>query len=522
MTWVNRLLPGFAMTLVALTSSIAYGQDIETLVMPGQVIAGHADIEEECSSCHKMFDKGAQRQLCLDCHEDVALDVNNGTGYHGRHPDAQDVKCASCHTDHLGRDADIVDLDEDTFDHSFTDFELDGAHVDTDCGDCHAENEKHSAAGSECVDCHSEEAPHGDTMGSDCGTCHQTTAWPDASFDHDTTEYPLLGKHQEATCLDCHEDRTFPEPPTDCYSCHADDDAHNGLSGQQCGSCHNPTDWHDSSFDHFRDTDFPLEGKHAEAACGDCHSERPFEDNLTGECASCHLEDDSHDGHNGEQCDSCHISTAWTDSTFDHDRDTDYRITGAHVEIACNACHVEPIFEVALQTSCNACHAKDDPHEGTLGTACESCHTDVNWQDPVFFDHDLTNFPLLGSHAETECEDCHATQAFTHAQTDCVACHREADPHRGNFTERCEDCHNPVAWDIWLFDHDTQTAFPLEGAHRDVSCDNCHRNTLSKMRVMDRNCRSCHRTDDIHDGEFGTDCGRCHTADSFTEVRSLQ
>ena len=140
----------------------------------------------------------------------------------------------------------------------------------------------------------------------------------------------------------------------------------------------------------------------------------------------------------------------------------------------------------------------------------------------MFFDHDLTNFPLLGKHREKECEDCHATQVYTDVETACVSCHLEDDTHKGNFADRCDACHNPVAWDIWTFDHNVQTDFALEGAHVNVACDDCHRTTLDKIKEIDGSCRSCHRADDIHDGEFGSDCGRCHTAYSFAEVRSLQ
>lgn len=510
------------MVAVFITSQESSAQDIETLVMPGEVIADHADIESECSSCHKMFDKEGQRPLCMDCHEDVAADVSQKTGFHGRHADASVAQCYSCHTEHEGRDANVVLLDEDTFDHAFTDFELLGAHDEAECGDCHDGDKKHRETESECVNCHAEDEPHQDKMGTDCASCHQPIEWLDAKFDHDTTEYALLGKHKEAACMDCHEDRTFPAPPNECFDCHAEDDAHNGRSGNQCASCHNPSDWHDSSFDHVRDTDFDLLGKHAEISCGDCHTENPFEDVMDMACVSCHLEDDEHDAHNGEQCDTCHSNNSWPETKFDHDTDTDYKLLGAHGEIACADCHVEPIFEVALSTTCDSCHAKDDAHEGSLGTVCESCHTEVNWQDPVFFDHDLTSFPLLGVHGENECEDCHTTKVFTDIDSDCAACHKDDDPHRGSFTGRCDACHNPVAWDLWIFDHNVQTDFELDGAHVDVACNDCHRSALNKMKTIEGSCGSCHRADDVHDNEFGADCGRCHSADSFKEVRTLQ
>jgi hypothetical protein len=243
---------------------------------------------------------------------------------------------------------------------------------------------------------------------------------------------------------------------------------------------------------------------------------------MSMDCVSCHLEDDEHDAHRGDQCDTCHNNSAWSEPTFDHDRDTTYALIGGHLEPACNDCHVDPIFEVALNTSCESCHIEDDVHEQSLGTQCEACHTEVNWQDPVFFDHDLSPFPLLGHHGEAECEDCHQSQTFSDTDSGCVSCHQDEDPHRGNFDDQCAACHNPVGWDKWTFDHNLQTTFTLEGAHVDVACDDCHRSPLQKMKSTGTSCGSCHRASDLHDGEFGPNCGRCHSADSFSDVRSVQ
>ena len=123
--------------LACCISHTAAAQTIESLVMPGDVVQGHADVESECSSCHKLFSRSEQRALCLDCHEDVESDVSNGTGFHGSFDAAGTDECATCHKDHEGRNADIIGLDEDTFDHVLTDFELLGKHLETACVDCH-------------------------------------------------------------------------------------------------------------------------------------------------------------------------------------------------------------------------------------------------------------------------------------------------------------------------------------------------------------------------------------------------
>lgn len=513
---------GITVTLALISLQTAVATELEKLIMPGEVVTSHADVEAECESCHKRFSKSEQRDLCLDCHEDVADDLEARSGFHGLSPEVSNERCATCHTDHIGRDADIVNLDEAEFDHDVTDFALVGKHDDAACEDCHSPDLKFREAPGACIECHQEDDVHKESLGTDCAECHTAIAWEDAEFDHDATGYALIGHHLETACLDCHEDPTYLGAPTDCYACHEEDDAHEGRSGNKCESCHSPIDWDDTSFDHGRDTEFALEGSHGELTCDDCHSEDPFGDEMDRACVACHLEDDNHDGHRGRECDYCHAAVKWEEPAFDHDRDTDYVLHGAHETTACNDCHVEPIFDKELQSACTSCHLDDDVHEGEQGENCQDCHDEGSWEEAKYFAHDLTRFPLLGSHSEVECDSCHLSQIFNAADVDCVACHGDDDPHHGNFADNCGACHNPVSWDLWLFDHETQTDFLLDGAHVGVGCDDCHRSSLVAMRNTRGSCGGCHRADDVHDGEFGPDCGRCHGDGSFEDVRSLQ
>jgi hypothetical protein len=519
---LRSYLTGIAMIFAFVSTEQGNAAGIETLVMPGKVIAGHAELESECSSCHVAFDRDQQRALCLDCHEDVAKDIKSASGFHGLFDDATDNECANCHTDHKGRGADIVALDEGTFEHDFTDFELLGGHDDAACDDCHVTNTKFRDAPRDCLSCHEEDNVHADFLGVTCSDCHTPLAWPDVEFDHDGTGYPLLGKHEDAACLDCHEDQTFQSAPATCYGCHAEDDSHNGRSGQECENCHKPSDWADTSFDHDRDTRFPLDGQHSEQTCDGCHSDDPFADELEPDCVSCHLEDDVHEGNFGQVCETCHGSSDWPNISFDHNIDTNHALVGAHESIECASCHIEPIYEVSLQPDCNSCHLEDDAHEGEQGITCNDCHNETSWQDDVFFDHDLTLFPLLGTHASTECASCHESHVFRDAPEACVDCHLSEDPHKGRYSSNCATCHNPVSWVEWQFDHNTQSDFLLDGAHLAVDCVDCHRQPLSSMAKAGSRCIDCHRSDDIHDGDFGGDCGRCHSADSFNDVRSLK
>ena len=81
-----------------LMAAPALADNVETALMPGQVIEGHAKWEEDCTKCHKRFDKAAQNTLCQDCHKDVRKDVEQKLGSHGRFKEQRE--CKECHTDH--------------------------------------------------------------------------------------------------------------------------------------------------------------------------------------------------------------------------------------------------------------------------------------------------------------------------------------------------------------------------------------------------------------------------------------
>ena len=512
---------GLLMFVTLVTPESALAQ-IETLVMPGKLVEAHAEYEAECNSCHIKFERSRQRELCLDCHEEIAADIDKKMGFHGKDRRANRSTCATCHTDHEGRDADIVGLKAQGFDHEVTDFPLLGKHAENACGDCHEPSTKHRDTPSDCYSCHRDDNPHGETMGTVCGDCHAPTGWQDVEFDHEATGFSLIGKHQEAACLDCHADDTFTDTPTTCFGCHAEDDAHDGRSGNKCGNCHKPTGWQDTSFDHARDTNFVLDGRHAEQHCDACHSEDPFSDALSTTCFACHEENDNHEGHFGGECNTCHVTAGWTEVRFDHAVDTGHELLGKHADAECRACHIEPVFDIALETNCLACHEEDEPHEQSLGLVCEDCHNELTWQDDVFFDHGLTRFPLLGKHADTECSECHSSHVFREAPEACADCHLENDAHKGYFGDKCGLCHNPVDWHQVLFNHNTQTDFPLSGAHADADCESCHRRPLEDQDSLGRYCADCHMSDDVHDGEFGRDCARCHSPESFRDVRNIR
>ena len=149
--------------------SAAHGQTLERVLMPGPVIADHAEYEDECTSCHQPFSKDSQRDLCLDCHEEITEDLIGQMGFHGKSASIAELECAACHTEHEGRDADVVGLDPDTFDHDRTDFPLYDSHLTVPCERCHSTDALYRETEGTCFACHETEDPHKGNLGKACG-----------------------------------------------------------------------------------------------------------------------------------------------------------------------------------------------------------------------------------------------------------------------------------------------------------------------------------------------------------------
>jgi len=497
----------------------------ERLVMPGPLISDHAGYEAECSTCHVRFSRNSQRTLCLDCHQEIAADLAAGSGFHAQSPDVGERECATCHTDHEGRDADVLGLVEASFDHDLTRFALRDSHLEAACDGCHEDDQSFHAAATECVACHLEDDRHLGNLGEDCAGCHRETTWADASYDHELSSgYALTGAHDSLTCVSCHVGEQYEETPTTCVGCHLEDDSHMGDNGTACADCHTTQSWAATTFDHFARTQFALVDSHAGLVCEDCHAGNKLEVETPDQCVGCHLEDDAHDGVNGTECDTCHRETEWLDVRFDHAVDTGFALNGAHATLDCAACHLEPVAEALPGTTCIGCHEDDDPHALQLGDDCAACHAELTWVDDVRFDHDLTPFPLLGTHGEVSCDDCHETHAFLDAPDQCVDCHLDDDIHERRFADECARCHTPVDWLAWRFDHSTETDFPLDGAHAGLDCHGCHRDAVDDIAAVELStrCVDCHRSEDVHRGEFGNDCAGCHRTTSFAELRETR
>ena len=464
------------------------------------LLGAHARVD--CAGCHgKTHNYRGTAHDCAACH--AAKDPHRGQL--GR-------ACQTCHTPAAWKPV------TGGFNHAATGFALTGAHRATTCMGCHA-GQRWKGLPTSCVSCHAKDDAHKGSRGTQCAQCHTTTGWKEATFDHATTGFPLIGGHAEASCASCHGvGNTIRKPSQTCFTCHARDDTHKGQNGTNCASCHTARGWKQIAFDHDRLTSFALKGPHKTATCAACHVKPPKVEKPPVTCFGCHAKDDSHKGANGMDCGRCHTVSAWKTVNFDHNAMTSFPLRGKHATATCEACHGPKSAPVKVAVACGSCHAREDVHAGRLGPDCGRCHDSVAWKDKIRFDHDLTRFALLGKHAAVQCAACHADKSFAAKGTACQDCH--ADKHHGGTLgtpAQCRDCHNVTDWKTWHFDHDTATRFALTGQHRGLICSACHVRAGDPAKLP-TTCVSCHRRNDIHRGGFGEDCERCHTTGSFKEI----
>jgi hypothetical protein len=225
--------------------------------------------------------------------------------------------------------------------------------------------------------------------GDACESCHDSRAWRPAPFDHaKKAKYPLRGAHEKVACDLCHLGKMHGDKtPVACGDCHASVDVHEGSLGSKCESCHGEQSWRGRvRFDHDL-TSFPLLTLHKLASCEDCHVSKRFREAETG-CVACHKPVDVHEGRLGPRCSVCHNPNGWNRWVFDHDRQTEFPLKGAHTDLQCVACHRTEARTASskaagyldVSTRCRSCHLGDSPHNDAYGRDCERCHVDTSWK----------------------------------------------------------------------------------------------------------------------------------------------
>lgn len=435
-----------------------------------------------CASCHPGGKYIGVPTNCYGCH--AKDDQHNGQF---------GTDCATCHT--------TTGWAQVSFDHSNTSFLLTGKHIGVNCLSCHV-NGIFKGTPKDCYSCHAKDDNHNGQFGTDCGACHDTSGWQNATFDHSKTGFPLTGQHVGVNCTSCHPGGQFKGTPKDCYSCHAKDDNHNGQLGTDCAACHDTSGWQNATFDHSKSS-FPLTGKHIGVNCASCHPGGRYRGTPT-DCYSCHAKDDAHNGQFGTNCAACHNTSGWPNASFDHSK-TSFPLVGKHTTVACTACHINGQYK-GTPKDCYSCHAKDDAHSGQYGTDCGVCHDPNGWS-PAHFDHSI--FPLTGAHASLPCADCHPNGRFKGTPTACSACHADPAYHAGLFGAACGNCHTTNTWRPAQFNG--SHTFPMNHGRSNNTCHTCHTTKLAQYT-----CYSCHDQNEIRNTHIDhgipnfDNCIQCH------------
>jgi len=506
-------------------------------ISPGKLYKGHANFEgiSNCTKCH-VLGKNVEEIKCLNCHKKIKNLINLKRGFHSS-KEAASKKCWQCHGEHFGRNFEIIRFDEKKFNHIKSGYKLVGSHKKLDCKKCHNSNfikerklskktKTFLGLNQDCLTCHKDE--HRGTLSNDCAKCHLFNKFsPAEKFDHAKSKYPLTGKHKNVKCIKCHKFEKSNKGKfqkftglkfNNCFYCH--NDIHKGKLGKNCKSCHNTKSFakinYLKNFNHNK-TNFPLVGKHRNVDCNSCHKKNLLSKPKYKSCSNCHK-----DYHKGEfrnkniksDCNECHDEYSFTQShfTIEQHSKTKFPLTGAHKAIACTVCHKKNNFWKFNITGekCIECHK--NVHDNSINkkyfnkNKCEKCHSTLSW-NKITFNHNITNFKLVGKHKTVSCSECHFAQKhaeknlkhFIVLSTECTFCHN--DVHRGQFDngekEYCKKCHNNYNWKQTLFDHN-KTNFKLEGAHKNLDCLNCHKiikdknGTYILYKIKGTKCISCH------------------------------
>lgn len=342
---------------------------------------------------------------CTACHKDPHANRFGGA-------------CAKCHVTES-----FSTIQSAGVDHSLTRYPLKGAHAAVKCAQCHDEK---TAFGPKpkfgrCADCHADVHAGKATLAAavvDCASCHDVKAFAPSTYtaaQHQKSPYPLEGAHAAAKCEKCHtraaagsataelgKARVQLRPAkAQCVDCHHDPHGGrfaatspaSGARPRACRDCHTMRGFRPSTYDEVahKTCAFVLAGAHRATPCQACHAElqapvsrgtlradaasmRTLRFEATFRvCADCHTSP------HGEQfaerrdrgaCEACHGVEAFTPaSKFVHDRDSAYKLEGAHARAACVACHAPQAFPDGktrivyrpLPTTCEGCHGVITP-----------------------------------------------------------------------------------------------------------------------------------------------------------------
>jgi hypothetical protein len=217
----------------------------QRMTTPGALSKGHAFLECNCAACHTSV-KGPDATKCIACHAgNEALLQRQPTAFHG-----YINSCRECHIEHQGINSHPSAMDHEMF----------------------------AKIGLRQLEVGTEQVDEGKRLHS------QLSAWIGQSA---TSRAAGLSPYEEVL---------------NCAACHANQDRHFKLFGQDCAQCHSTTKWTIDQFRHPspRSTD-----------CGQCHQAPPS--HYMGHFHMVSAKVAGKPLAKVNQCYLCHQTTSWND-----------------------------------------------------------------------------------------------------------------------------------------------------------------------------------------------------------------
>jgi hypothetical protein len=409
-----------------------------------------------------------------------------------------------------------------------------------DCDVCHTNasfaaptNFVHKGITGNCSSCHNgsftgvgargKTATHPATT-QDCGICHNSSNFADATFDHTGRVSNCAACHGDGAtgavtkknsghipttddCSVCHVPGTFANAVFDhtgrvsnCAQCHGDNataavtkkNIGHVPTNQDCSVCHNTTAFAGARFDHLGIVD----------NCASCHD---------GATARGKTPPPNHVPTN-QDCSVCHQTTGFVPATFDH----------VGIVNNCESCH-DGLFakgksktHITTNQDCSICHSTSAPlsftgavfdHTGIVNN-CASCHDGNTAKGKSA----KTNPAHLAT--SLDCSACHTTATFvggtwvhdSSTAGNCDQCHSAgggATVKSGNHlntTEQCDVCHTTKGWAPASFTHSRNGNYP--GDHRkDPGCTGCHKGSIGGGLTIGNYPNQL---------KYAPDCAGCH------------
>lgn len=222
----------------------------QRLASPGALSSAHAFLEHNCAACHTSVE-GPDAAKCIACHANSeSILQRQPTAFH-----AQIDSCRECHLEHRGAARGSTDMN-----HSAV-----------------------ASIGLRRLQSAQDSADAKDSLQ------NQLLAWIERNATKD--RFPSL-----------HPDITASEAVLNCAACHANEDRHFKLFGQDCAQCHSTSEWSIPEFRHPspRSTD-----------CGQCHQAPPSHYMGHFQMVSMKVAGKPHA--EVRQCYLCHQTTSWND-----------------------------------------------------------------------------------------------------------------------------------------------------------------------------------------------------------------